>query len=245
MLVFYVAEYLLDDVFEAHDAARAAKLVDHNAETLLFLKENLHQLLGCHGLGNKRHLPYKPSQGRHFAICHFVAEAAVLGFQAEHLRRMYVSDDVVNVFLVDNHFAMTALHEYLQQLVDAAFDADGMDFGTRYHAVAHLGIRKVERVLEDFDFIFNLVVTLGVVNARLKKIVEVNLCERVVVALLLHPYAEKPEQSAREQRGKSADGPQQYVEHVCQWCKKGKHTVGIALEQSLWKELAGEQHHKC
>ena len=48
MFVLYVAGNLLDDVFQRDDAAGASELIDHHAQRLLLLQEDVHQFACSH-----------------------------------------------------------------------------------------------------------------------------------------------------------------------------------------------------
>ena len=51
MLVFNIAKYLFNNIFERDDATGATKLVDHYAQAFLLLQEDVHKLLRHHGFG--------------------------------------------------------------------------------------------------------------------------------------------------------------------------------------------------
>lgn len=164
--------------------------------------------------------------------------APVFGIM-EHLRRMYVADDMVNVALIDYNLTVSALYELLLQLVEGAvIGVDGIDFRTRYHTVADLCIGEVEGILKNLYLIVDVVVVLGVVDARLHEIVEVDLRKRSFLLLSRYLHAEEAEHASRQPCGYDADRPQQDIEDEGQWCKQRQQLVRIALEKCLGKELA-------
>ena len=181
MLVLNLAEDFLYDIFEGDDAAGAAKLIHDHGERLFLLEEHLHQLAGGHRLGHVGHL--------------LDVVEPFLGL-AEHLGGMDVAGDMVNVFVIDDDLRLAALHEDGHQLVERAVVFHGLDFGSGHHTVAHLGISKVERILEDLDLFVDIVLILSVVDAGLYQVVEVHLREGIVVLLLLHLKAEDAEDDA-------------------------------------------------
>ena len=82
---------------------------------------------------------------------------------------------MVYVVVIDNNLRVSALYKLLHELLSGAVVyVDSVYLRSGHHAVAHLGLRKVESVLKHLHLIINLIV-LRVVYARLYKIVEINL----------------------------------------------------------------------
>ena len=78
---------------------------------------------------------------------------------------MDVTDDVVDVFLIDDNLGLAALDEDVFQLVHAARFVNRTDFGARYHTIAHLDVGEVEGILEYLHFIGYFLFRTGIVDA--------------------------------------------------------------------------------
>ena len=77
---------------------------------------------------------------------------------------VYVANNVVDVFLIDDEFRVSAFDKLLSKLVDGAIvEVYRIDFGSRNHAIAHLGISKFQGVLKDFHLVVDVVFVLGTV----------------------------------------------------------------------------------
>ena len=105
---------------------------------------------------------------------------------------------MVDVALVYDNLRVAALYKHLFQLLQGArIHIYGIYLGTRNHAVANLGIREVKSVLEYLHLVVDIFFVLSVIDARLHEVVEVYLCESLVVGLLLHFYAKHSKNQLR------------------------------------------------
>ena len=81
---------------------------------------------------------------------------------------MDIANDMVDVFPIDNKFRVTALHETVLQLFHrTVFYVNSLYLRTRYHTVAHLGVRKVEGIMEYLHLVLYLVLVFSIVDTRL------------------------------------------------------------------------------
>ena len=113
---------------------------------------------------------------------------------------MNIAHHMVDVALVYDNLRIAALYKHLLQLLQVAgIHVYGIYFGTRNHAVAHLGIWEVKSVLEYIHLVVDIFFILCIIDARLHKIVEVYLCESLVVGLFLHFYANHSKKHLRQE----------------------------------------------
>ena len=141
---------------------------------------------------------------------------------------MDIANDMVDVFPIDNKFRVTALHETVLQLFHrTVFYVNSLYLRTRYHTVAHLGVRKVEGVMEYLHLVLNLVFVFGIVDARLHQIVEINLREFLILLFLGNPDAEQTHHPTRELGGKPRDGIKHHIAYPCRYGKESQHCIGI------------------
>lgn len=198
--------------------------------------------MGCHRLGNKRHLAQHGLQAlaqKELALRGCCLQLALI--QSEHVGGMDIADDVVDVIFKDNNLALTTLCELLAQLVQRAMVFDGNDFRSRHHTVAHLRIGEVKSILEDFHLFFYIFIATGIVDGRLYEIIQIDFRKGSIVFLLIHLDADHAQQATRKECGKAADGPQYDIEDISQRRKESQHPVGVALEERLRQELTREQ----
>ena len=127
---------------------------------------------------------------------------------------MDVAYDMVYVLVVDYNLRVAALYEFLHKHVcGAVVYVYGVNLSARYHAVPYLGLWEVKGILEYLDLIVYVGI-LGIVDARLHKIVEVYFGESLIIVLLIHAYSYDAQQHLRYQCGELAYWPKQYVEYV-------------------------------
>ena len=151
---------------------------------------------------------------------------------------------MVDILMVDHNLGMPALDKELLQLLNGAGILDGVDFRARNHAIAHLGLAELQRVLEDAHLLLNLVLTARIVDARLHQIVEIHLGEGTHIGRLAHLHAKDTQQPLSHEGGQLGDGEQQHIEDPCRNGKEGNHGVGVGAEDGLRQELARKQHDK-
>ena len=71
---------------------------------------------------------------------------------------------MVDVFLIDDEFRVSAFDKHLCKLVDGTIiEVYRIDFGSRHHTIAHLGISKFKGILKDFHLVVDVVFALGAV----------------------------------------------------------------------------------
>ena len=95
MFVFNITEYFFYKVFQWNNATGSSKFVGNNCQRLLLLQENLHHLLCPHAFG---HYGYFTDEFLPIGLCRL----------AEHVRGVYVPNDMVQVFFVDDDFWFSA-----------------------------------------------------------------------------------------------------------------------------------------
>ena len=140
---------------------------------------------------------------------------------AEHVGRMDVADHVVDVFMIDQNLTVAALDEHLHQLFDGRRIFYGIDLGARHHTVAHLRIGEIEGILENLDLLADIVFIVGIVDAGLHQIVEVDLRELPFLSAFLHPDAYQAQQALRQECGETRDG----IKHdIADPCRNGKES---------------------
>jgi hypothetical protein len=108
---------------------------------------------------------------------------------AEEFRAVDIADDVVDILFVDNDFRVSALYEFLAELIERGIGLYSLNFGSRHHAVAHLCVGEVECILEDLHLVIDIRVFLCIIDTRLHQVVEVNLREAFVLSLLVHLHS--------------------------------------------------------
>ncbi len=141
VLVLYVAEYLLHKVFERDESGGASELVDHHRHGAFFGQQPLHELLGKQCFRGEHHR----LDGR---------APVVVGL--EQLADVDISLDVVDIFVVDHDLASSRRCEQAAQLVArGGGQINGYDLVARLHAVAYMGCREVESVVEYLHFVFD------------------------------------------------------------------------------------------
>ena len=116
---------------------------------------------------------------------------------------MNIADDVVDILFVDHYFGVSALYEPCFELFDIDILGHGHYFGSRFHAVAHLEFREVERILEYFHLVVDIRALWRILDAALQEEVEVDLAEGTVAAAVDHFHAHQPEQQSGEEGGES------------------------------------------
>ena len=152
---------------------------------------------------------------------------------------------MVYVTLIYHNLRVAALYELLLQLVDVAVvHVDSVYLSSRYHAVAHLGIGEVERVLENLDLIAHLITTWGTVDRRLQEIVEVHFSETLLRHFTVFPDAHQPQHDTREECGNLAYWPQDHIEQRRHRREERQQLVWATLKESLWQELSREKHYQ-
>ena len=105
---------------------------------------------------------------------------------------MDVADNVVYIITIDHYLAMAAVYELVLELFHrAVLNVDGINLGSGYHTVTHLGIGKVEGIVKQLHLVLYLRVVLGIVYARLHQIVEVDLGKLLALRLLGQSDAEQ------------------------------------------------------
>ena len=159
----------------------------------------MHELLGVHGFRDEWRFPD-------------VLGPVFSGLQTEHFGRMNVALNVVNVFVVDHYLRMAGFHKLVLKFAQWCLVIHCLHFGTGNNAVAHLHTTEIERILENLDFVFNVLFILNVVNVALYQIVEVYLGENPFLGLTFHFHAKKSEDALAERTGKLAYGPQYNVD---------------------------------
>ena len=193
MFVLNLTENLLHDVLKRHYPACSSELVHNHSEALLLLKEDTHEPACRHGLRHERHFVYA------------VLPAVRI---AEHLRTVHIAHYMVYVPVIGNDFRVAALDElHKQRFVSVAVYIHRVYFGTWHHAVAHLDVRELQGIMEYLHFLVYVVLTSGIFNARLHKIVEVYLRKAFVVVFLPHPYSGEAEHCLGQERGETAYRP--------------------------------------
>ena len=106
---------------------------------------------------------------------------------------------MVDVFLVDNDFAVSTLNELLLQFIQRTLVVNSIDLGSRNHTIAHFGIGEVQGVLEYFHLVFNIIVALGIVDTRLYEIVQIYFRKGSVVSFLVSLDAEDTQKKPCQQ----------------------------------------------
>ena len=123
------------------------------------LHEGAHELVGRKCLGHNGHLAY--------SLLPFVGVA-------EKLRRVYVTYNVVDIFLEYNNFRVSRLDEHRLELLERGVYLDSFNFGAGNVALAHFYVRKVEYILEYSHVVVNLLLLGGVLNRVLYEVVELS-----------------------------------------------------------------------
>ncbi len=118
---------------------------------------------------------------------------------------MYVAEDGVDVLAIHKNLRAARFGKEVGKfLAGDGVDIHGHDFISRNHAVAHMGRRKIERVLEYLHLVFNGLLVFGeVVDCFLKVIVEVayrNESQTLVAVLDAHKAHERTRKIHREER---------------------------------------------
>ena len=155
---------------------------------------------------------------------------------------MDITDDVVDVLVIDDDLAMAALDEGLLEFLDGGGVFDSIDLRTGHHTVAHLRLREVKGVLEDLDLLAYQVLITGIVDTGLHEIVEIDLRELPFFVLLRHADAYEPEESFGEEGCQAGDGIEDDITEPGGYGKDGEHRVGCVLEDGLREELTGEEY---
>ena len=230
VLILDISEDFLDNILQRNDTAGTAKLIHDDAEAFLLLQKHLHEFLCRHRLRNERHL----------------ADVVLPVFgRPEHLGRMDIPFDMVNILFIDDDLGVPALNEHLLQLFQRTVLFDCIDLRTRHHTVAHLRVLEIQRILKDLHLIFNIIFILRILDRTLHKIVQVDLRERAVILFLIHLHPHHAQENTCKECGKATDRPQNDEKEISQRSEEGQQPVGIALEQRLRQELTGKEDDQC
>ena len=108
---------------------------------------------------------------------------------------------------------------------------------------SYFRIREFQGVLEDLDFLTNLILIFRIVNTGLHQIIEVDLSKLLVIIVLRHLNAKETQDALGKQIGKARDGPQQDIADPRGNGEKGEHRVRIVLKEHLRQEFARKEHH--
>ena len=109
---------------------------------------------------------------------------------------MNVSHHVVYIILVNNNFREAALDKSVEEFFyRATFYVNSLHLCAWHHTVSYLSICKIECILEYLHLVFNILIILGIIYARLHKIIEVYLCESLVVIIIFNVYTENQQQN--------------------------------------------------
>ena len=169
----------------------------------------------------------------------------ILGTDSKHVGGVDVTDDVVDVFVIDDDLAVATLDEGLFELLDSGSVFNGINLRTGHHTVTNLRFGEVEGVLEDFHFLANLVFIFGIIDTGLHEVVEIDFRELAFFVLLGHTDAHQSEESFGEEGCQTGDGIEDDVTEPGRDGKDGEHRVGRVLEDGLRKELTCEEDDDC
>ena len=160
----------------------------------------------------------------------------------EKLRTVDVSHDVVDIFLINDNLGITALDEFLAQILQWCLHLHCLYLGSRNHTVANLGIWEIQGILENLHLIVNFVIIGSIVDARLYQIIQIHLRESFISLFTLHLHTYQTEQTLAQESTELADRPQDDVAQIGYRTEDGQQSVRVRFEQRLRQELAGEQH---
>ena len=139
MLVLDVAENLLDQILEGHEPGSAAKLVDHHSHRAFLGEQAAHHRIGQEGLGGIEHL---------------LDVLLPVGRRVEQLGDMDISYHIVYISAIDQYLAAARRGEEVRELLTGGLvDVDSHKLIAGSHAVAQLGRREIECVVEDLHLI--------------------------------------------------------------------------------------------
>src|SRR5581483_4686016 len=140
-LVAHLADQLLEDVRQRHDAGRPAELVDDDRETRALPPELREGLIEPERLRDERHAP------------HEIAGLRVGGaVDADEILHVDHADHVVQVLAIHREAREAGLARHGDEAAEIEVLRDGGDLRARDHHLPHDRVGEIERVADDDAF---------------------------------------------------------------------------------------------
>ena len=167
VLVNDLADDLLDQVLDRHEAGGAAVLVHHDRHMHVLLLHLPQQLRNLLLLGNEE-------GGTAQRTCLYIAPRLVDAL--EQVLRVQHTHDVVDIALIDRDARVTALDDYLQGLVQRRDGPGGHHVGTRDHHLAYERVSELEDRVDQLTLVlFDLVLVTVLLVVLLTEIADLLL----------------------------------------------------------------------
>ena len=149
------------------------------------------------------------------------------------------TDDVVDTPVVDQQSRKLRFDETSGRFFDRTVLFDRFDVDAGNHAVAHQPVGKVERVLEQADVFFVLLL-FGAVRDFVQQVGQIHFVERVDPLFAVQRQPEDFEDTHRDQSRQFSDRIEQQVEKVDRDCKVFIVEIRVQVYDRLRDEFGRE-----
>ena len=179
--------------------------------------------------------------GRHTFrhVIHLVNDFQDASGLLEQVFGMDETDDVVDTPVVDQQSRKLRFDETSGRFFDRTVLFDRFDVDAGNHAVAHQPVGKVERVLEQADVFFVLLL-FGAVRDFVQQVGQIHFVERVDPLFAVQRQPEDFEDTHRDQSRQFSDRIEQQVEKVDRDCKVFIVEIRVQVYDRLRDEFGRE-----